>query len=338
MSNIIYALQLIHKKSLFITGFLLFFLTSFSHAEIVDKIIAVVNDDVITMSELEEHGKIHFQNLKKKIPEADQEAALQKARMEVRESLIDKYLVSQKAKKMQITVTPQEIDDTFDNMVAKSGLTKEKFLEKVKLSGHSESSYRDNLMNQMLQSKIINYDVRSKVIVTEKMVRDHFNEKYLKEDTPGGFYLLQMGFIWKDTSDGKSGKVKLYPSKEEAAKQAQSVHKLASEGKSFKDLAQKYSNLPSSADGGDIGLFQEDELAPFMREAITNIKTGEITPIIETETGYQFFKLQAIATNDESTFETMKEEIREDLYEKKLTEAFDAWVIQLKEGAYIKRL
>lgn len=322
-------------KTAILFGCSLFLLSATVQAEIVDRIVAVVNEEVITMSELENHGKIHFENISKKVPPSELEAALQKARMDVRESLIDKYLVAQKAKSLEIYVTPEEVEETFNAMVAKSGLSKEHFLEKVKLSGHSEVSYRDNLMNQILQSRIINHDVRSKIIVTEKMMRDYFNEKYLKEDSPGGFYLLQMGFIWDNTSKGRT---RPYPSKEAAQKKALEVHKQIVEGMSFKELAQKFSSLPSAADGGDIGLFQEDELAPSMREAIIALQAGEMTPIIETDTGYQFFKVQAIATNDDGTFETMKEQIREELYEQKLTEAFNSWVIQLKESAYIKRL
>lgn len=330
--------SIVMNKFIYALSLIVIMISTPAMAEIVDRIVAVVNEDVITMSELEDAGQVHFLNIKNKVPAEAQEEALQKARMEVRENLIDKYLVAQKAKKMNVKVGQQEVNDTYNNMVAKSGLSREQFLEKITLAGHSEFTYRDNLKNQILQSKIINYDVRSKIIITEKMMRDFFKEKYLQEDSPGGYYLLQMGFIWQDTSTDNGEKVKLYASKADAKAEAEKVHNLVTEGGSFKELAKRFSNLPSGPDGGDIGLFQEDELAPFMRKAITNIEVGNLTSIIETDTGFQFFKLQATAANDESSYETMKEEIRNELYEKKLTETFDAWVIQLKEGAYIKRL
>ncbi len=327
------------KKLILPISFLFIVLFSYTcTAEVVDRIVAVVNEDVITLSELEEQGKVYFQQVRKNTPPESHREALQKARMEVLEGLIDSYLVAQKAKTMNIDVTPQEVDNTYDMMVSESGLSPEAFLAKLQLSGHIEKTYKYNIKNQILQSRLITQDVRSKIVITEKMLQDYYNKKYLQQNTTGGFYLLQMGFTWGKTSTNNDSKAKLYADKVDAQKRAERVLNLAQSGKDFKMLAKKFSDLPSAADGGDIGAFQEEEMAPFMREAVVGLRPGEISSIIETPAGFQFFKLLSTQDGSEANYEAVKKEIRDELYEQKLSETFEEWVKELRGSAYIRRM
>ncbi len=334
--NILSAHLPINKLICILIVFLLLF-PSTGMTKIVDRIVAVVNEETITLSELEDEGKVYFKNVREKVQPERLKEALQKAMMEVREGLIDKYLVSQKADKMNINVTVEEVNTTYKMMVEKSGLTDDRFIEKLNMSGYSEKTYKDNLRNQMLQSKIINYDVRSKIVVTEKMIEDYYNNKYLKKSGPGGYYLLQMGFSWPQATS-QSSKAKLYADKLNAKKRAMHALEMAQNGNDFKELARKFSDLPSAADGGDIGLFQEDEMAQFMRDAIISLQPGQITTLLETPSGYQFFKLKATSQGDVPSLSSLKEDIRAELYKKNLNKSFSEWLIQLKENAYIKRL
>jgi peptidyl-prolyl cis-trans isomerase SurA len=102
----------------------------------------------------------------------------------------------------------------------------------------------------------------------------------------------------------------------------------------------KYSNMPSAADGGDIGVFKEDDMAADMRAAVVHLKPGEISTIIETQAGYQFFKLTANneGVDPQSSYESAKNGIRDTLYRQQLKEEFDKWVKNLKEQAYIRKM
>ena len=76
-------------------------------------------------------------------------------------------------------------------------MSPEQFRGQLQNLGMTESIYKENLKNQILQSKLLNYEVRSKIIITEEMILDHYDTQYTKHVEQGGYYLLQMGFLWK---------------------------------------------------------------------------------------------------------------------------------------------
>ena len=200
----------------------------------------------------------------------------------------------------------------------------------------TEEEYRSKLHDNILQSKILSVDVRSKIVVTDEMILEYYDQHYTSRVSEGDYYLLQIGFSWNSTNPED-----LEASKDRAFKLAQRVHKLAEEGQDFKALAKKFSDLPSATDGGDIGIFTLDEMAEAMRSAVKELKPGELSPVVEIQSGYQFFKLlsgdsDAIVVT--SSYEKNKEEIREKLYEAKMQEAYQDWVKKLKESAYIQKL
>ena len=309
-------------------------------AQLVDRVVAVVNDEVITMSEVNDEGKGYFKKINEQAPPAQVEDALSRARQEILGNLIDKKLIGQVAAKQGVSVSEAELQAATDQMLNKNNITLEMLKTQLGQMGMSFDAYLDTLRNQLLQTKLVNYEVRSKIIITENMILDYYDTNYTKHISGGGYYLMQMGFLWGKT-DQKSTASGQSTSKEEAKKRAERVHALATNGQDFRSLAQKFSDLPSAADGGDLGLFQEDEMAPYMQDAVLDLSPGEISKIVETPSGYQFFKLLSSRDGQivvQASFESVKEEIRTKLYDKQLKGQFEEWVKDIKEQAYIKRL
>ncbi|MFH2123012.1 MAG: SurA N-terminal domain-containing protein [Pseudomonadota bacterium] len=324
------------------TAIFLFLVLSFSgncHAELVDRVVAVVNDDVITMSEVNEEGKAFFQKITEQASAGELSVALRRAREEVLNGLIDKKLIAQEAVKQKVTVSDDELEAALKQMIDSNKMSPEQFREQLKTMGMTESVYRDNLRNQVLQSKLLNYEVRSKIIITDDMILDYYDTKFTKHVDQGGYYLLQMGFVWKKDS-GHSGKID-EAARLDARKRAERVHGLVESGQDFSTLAKKFSELPSAADGGNIGTFQRDEMADYMRPVVTALTPGQVSSVVETPDGYQFFKL--LSSQDggivvQAPYESVKEEIRKTLYDEKLKEEFGIWVSKIKEAAYIKKM
>ncbi len=309
-------------------------------AHLVDRVVAVVNDDVITMSELNDEGAGYFKKITDKAPPSQLEEALNRAREEILANLIDKKLIAQEAAKMGVSVSPKELQAATEQMLIRNKITKETLLQQLDQMGMDFDGYLDTLRNQILQSKLVNYEVRSKIIITDDMILDYYDTHYTKHINKGGYYLLQIGFSW-NTSDQKSTSLGLDAKKLDARKRAERVHALASNGQDFRTLAEKFSDLPSASDGGDLGVFQKDDMAPYMRDAVLTLAPGTISEIIETPSGYQFFKL--LSSKDgkivvQTSFDSVKEKIRAKLYDEQLREQFEEWVTKIKEQAYIKRL
>lgn len=308
-------------------------------AELVDRVVAVVNDDVITMSEVNEEGKGFFQKIAEQAPASELSAALGRAREEVLNGLIDKKLIAQEAVKQKVTVSDAELEAAFQQMIASNNMSPDQFREQLETMGMTEGVYRDNLRNQILQSKLLNYEVRSKIIITDDMILDYYDTHYTKHVDQGGYYLLQMGFVWK--KDPKNPEKIDADSRIDARNRAERVRALVESGQDFSTLAKKFSELPSAADGGNIGVFQEGEMAAYMRPAVTALAPGQVSEVVETPDGYQFFKLLSNPDGGivvQAPYDSVKEEIKKTLYDEKLKEEFDAWVRKIKEAAYIKKM
>ncbi|MCF8056287.1 MAG: peptidylprolyl isomerase [Desulfocapsa sp.] len=310
-------------------------------AQLVDRIVAVVNDDVITMSEVNEKGKDFFKKITEEAPPAQVEEALRRAREEVLDNLIDKKLIDQEAEKQMVSVSDAELEAAAEQMLISNNISREMLDAQLAQMGMSYFAYLDTLRNQILQSKLVNYEIRSKIIITDDMILDYYDTHYTKHVAGGGYYLMQMGFSWGKDSAASGSAPARYAEKMDAKKRAERVHALVVDGQDFRTLAQKFSDLPSAADGGDLGVFQKDDMAPYMQDAILKLAPGEVSEVIETPSGYQFFKVLASQDGQivvQASFESVKEEIRNKLYEQELKGAFDEWVDNIKEEAYIKKL
>ncbi|RZW20584.1 MAG: hypothetical protein EX260_06565 [Desulfobulbaceae bacterium] len=144
---------------------------------------------------------------------------------------------------------------------------------------------------------------------------------------------------WGETQGENLDPAELEERKLSALQRAERVHKLAQSGSDFKELARKFSDLPSAAEGGDIGVFEEDEMASYMRGAVISLNPGQISAIIETPVGYQFFKLLSSKQGGIVTiapYSEVKEEIREKLYDQELRKEFKEWIEQIRGEAYIR--
>ena len=323
-----------------LSSFLLFFLCA-THSfadDYVDRVVAVVNDDVITLSELEEAGRTYYERIRTKVPAAEVERALEKARGEVLSSLIDNIIVKQKAAELSITVEDAEVDNAINEILSRNNVTLEEFKKELAKVNVSEEKYRDNLRTQILQSKVIGLQVRSRIVIIDEAIKEYYEKEYTLEKGEGGYYILQMGFNWRNPGTlGEAGT----NSKEEARKRAEEIRARALAGEGFRELAQSYSDLPSATDGGDIGLIKKDEMAAYMKDTILQMHPGEISKIIETDNTFQFFKLLSSREGDivvKAPYDSVKEEIREVLYQQEMQEQYKIWVESLREQAYIKIL
>ncbi len=302
--------------------------------ELVDRVVAVVNDDVITLSEVEEEGRDLFARILRQAPVRELNTALDQARRQVLSSLIDKKLVEQRAKALGVTVDEADIDMAIEQMAATNGLSPAAFLERLAADGVSVEHYRQQLRWQVLQSKLISYEIRSKVVITEEKARRFYQENYTDATVGSGYHLLQIGVTWQDAA-GEQGR-------KNALATARNLRLRALSGENFRDLARQYSDLPSKNRGGDVGHFTREEMAPYMRQAILSLKPGEISELVETpDHTVQFFKLLSVKTGDvvqQAPYEAVRDEIMQRLREKELERQFEKWVKDLRNTAYIRQI
>lgn len=328
-----YIMKITHLN-LFIL-FLFTFLVQTSYADIVDRVVAVVNEDVITLSEVNEEGKPLFQRIAEQAPASELPEALKQVRKTVIDKLIEKKIMLQEAEKANISVSQEEIDRAFELILKRNNTTLQQFRNELVSLGMTEEQYRENLKNQVLSSKLVSFEVRSKVIIPESKIIDYYDTHYTERVGEGGYYILQVGFRWDHNPNGDE------TAKDEAKKRAERIRSLALAGQDFRELAREYSDLPSAADGGDIGVLNKDDMSPEMLEIISKTKPGDISMIIETASGYQFFKVLSSQEGQIITkvpYESVKDDIYEILYQQEIEVRFEEWLKNMKSQSYIKIL
>jgi peptidyl-prolyl cis-trans isomerase SurA len=312
-------------------------LPGITSATLVDKVVAVVNDDVVTLSEVEEEAARLYQNLVSSQPTEALSTSMAQLRENTLDALIDRRLINQRAKSTNTTVSDEELTAAMDSTRIRMGLDPSEFRKRMERSGMTEDTLKKQLRDQILQGKLVSSDVRAKTVVTEEMVLAYYNERHTTKTDKGNLSLLQMGFSWaKDIEDQE----KVATEKGAAKKRAETALALVNDGQDFKEVAKKFSELPSAVDGGDLGVLLLDDLAQVTRATVEGLKPGEVSKIIETSEDYQFFKILPAddGAAQSASFEKVKEEIREKLYQEKLKAAYADWVKKLRESAYIQKL
>lgn len=312
--------------------------SSVAQSEIIDSCVAVVNEDVITRSDVNRIGEAVFRKINEEAPPEQREEALRLAQQKIIRQLIENKLLNQQAAALRISVSDGEVERARQQVLQRNGFSEEDFKEELENMSLSETQYRETLRDQILRSKLVGYEVRSRIVIPDEEIQRYFDEQYSKQAKAEGYYILQLGVSWANAGQG----VSVAAAKEEARKQVEAAYELAKEGGDFKALARQYSNLPSATDGGDLGFFEKDEMAAYMRDAVTSLQPGELSPLIERSDSYMFFKLLANGQEEEGKEQVLndniKEEIRNTLYKQEAEERYKKWLEKIRSEAYIKIL
>ena len=305
-------------------------------ANVVDRSVAVVNEDTITLSEVNEVGKPFFQKVTEETPPEQLNEVMQQVRRSIIEKLIDKKLVVQEANKLNLKVSDEEVEGALQRILATNQATLEDFRKEIAAAGMSEKQYREDLREQILSSRLINHEVRAKIVITDERILDYYNTHYQGKATGGAAHVLQIGSSWgvPDRSGG-------VPDRDAARASIEKVRALALEGKDFRELAKQFSDLPTAAEGGDLGTFKEEELAAPIRAAVAGLEPGAISGVVEQDNSFQIFTLLAASGDGAAAakpLEAVKEEIREKLAKEEMEQRFKEWLNGIRQKAYIKIL
>ncbi len=325
------------KKSFFILIVFLIFglLLSVSvtaHAVIVDRIVAVINGKVITLSELEKRAApILSRYLNPDMSPEERAEVKQKIYAQILPQMIDDYLVEEEIDRLGIKVTDAEVEATIDNICKSNGLTRQEFEEKLKNDGISIEEYKKQIATQIERLQLVNAEVKSKIVITDEMVRDYLRKQKGSSGYEGPFYILEHICILPE-GDGPAAK-------EKARKRAEKALRALEEGMSFQEAARRFSSEASGDQDIRLGVFSLDEMAPYIREAVKRLSPGEHSGILETPLGFEILRLAGISNaKDEEVDPATMEEVRRKLYNQEINERFQEWLNELRSKSTIRIL
>ena len=299
------------------------------YAELVDRIVAIVNDDVITLSELDEALEPYARQIREAYysPQTKREM-LFKLRQDMLNKMIDEKLTYQETERLHVSVDDRDVDQHIEQIKSEHFLTEEELRKSLAAEGYTLEEYRERIKEQMLRMRLINIEVKSKIAVTEKDIREYYEEH--TEDYRGTQkYHLRTILIRVPPFAGAD-------QEKAALEQVESIVKDLKTGAAFDELAKQYSQDGTAESGGDLGLFTLDELSAEFQETVKQMAEGQISPVIQTSNGYQVLMLQEIKKIPGKTLKEARIEIHERLYRDLVEEKYKAWLAALRDRSYVK--
>jgi peptidyl-prolyl cis-trans isomerase SurA len=286
-------------------------------AEVVDRIVAQVNDEIITMSELHNMAKTYETQAGVK-PKGMEEKKMQR---EMLEALIDRKLARAEAKRRGIEMSDKEVNEAMVQFKKRNNVPDdETFAKGLAQAGLSVKEFRQQLVEQMTQERLLVVVVGTKVSINDAEVRRMYDQQFKKGGTQLHLVTLRMPFPPGATE----------AQKEEAKRQAEAIISAVKRGESLAAAAGQFSLKPS-----DVGFVSQSDLDPRLAEYLDKLKPKEMAPIL-TKEGIQLMQVMERRSGEAQSFESAAPQIRRIMQQQEMEKYFAEWVKTLREKAHIK--
>jgi peptidyl-prolyl cis-trans isomerase SurA len=326
---------------------------------VVEEIIARVNNQIITLSEFQRSKDQLRDDVKQQDP-ANADKLYAEREKDVLRDLIDQQLLLEKGKDLGIT-GDTDLIKRLDQMRKDMKLDTMEDLEKAATAqGISYEDFKQNMRNQIITQKVIGEEVGSHLNISEEEKQQFYDDHKNELEQPESIKLSEILIAPKKAAgsakeqnstgtDGASGSdgATDQQAKAEADKQAEQAALAAAEsqandllkqiraGASFEDIAKKYSDGPSAAQGGDLGAFKRGALAKELEDRTFAMKVGDVTDVIRTKQGFVILKVTNHQTAGIPPLKDVESRVMDALYYQKLQPALRAYLTKLREDAYI---
>ena len=184
--------------------------------------------------------------------------------------------------------------------------------------------YRKEIESQILRSKLVNREVKSKIVITEEDIKTYYDSHQEKYAGDKKYYIWNL-FIKASEID-----------KDIALQEMQSVALKLKQGSSFEGLVTELNESSSAVKGTDLGLYRSDELSEKLRAVVSKLNSNEFSEILETNFGYQIIYVQEIQDTEAKAIEEVESEIHQILYDELVDNKYQDWLEDLRARSHIR--
>ncbi|PWB48479.1 MAG: hypothetical protein C3F12_01565 [Candidatus Methylomirabilota bacterium] len=320
----------LHPTFVIVVVFLLsIFAASGAEAVILDRVVAVVNDDVITLTEVQEEGLQAIRKIVENTLGMERERQLRSTEQQILDELILRRLQLQEAKKENIEVTPAETQTAIEELKKRNGLSGDEDL-RAALSREllSEEQFRRGITEQVLLTKLVSRRVRSKVVVLDEEVQQYYEQRQDQFTEIPQFkirHLLVTVSPQATPADQSRARKRI--------EEAQARLKM---GTDFSTVAKQYSEGPLASSSGEVWTMKRGELAPELEEAAFALPVGQPSDIITTSAGFHLIVVEERVPGRTLSFDQVKERLRAILFDQKTEAKFKEWIEGLRTKANVE--
>ena len=291
-------------------------------AETSNRILAIVNEDIITEADITSqlNAMLEDEEVAKRLP--DDRTAV---REQLLEHLIEEKLILQEAKRLNLTVNPNEVEERLAEIRNKFD-GPQAYAQMLQQAQWTEDQLKDKLRQQILAQKTVDQQVRSKIVVRPSEVPPVADAPAAA--APGAERVKVIHVLIRVKEDR---------TREQAEALAHQLDEKIRQGADIGELAKQYSEDGHAEDGGLLGWVHKGELLPELDQTIFTLKPGECSGPIATRLGFHLVKV--LERGEDSPVELAKAQDQREyqVYQQKFNQALRAWLDKLKDHAYIQR-
>jgi peptidyl-prolyl cis-trans isomerase SurA len=286
-----------------------------ARGEVIERIVAKVNGEIITLSEFQ--GRQIQEAQAARIPADRVQGYLRENNARILNEAIDDMLLVQRAQDTGLKMPP--VDQYIEDIKKENKITsEEQFQEQLAREGMTLDELKRNMGRNILRQQILRRDLEPKVVVTDTEVRADYEARKAEYTHPG---TVQLQEILVRGDDARS--------------RAEDLAAKARAGEDFGDLARTHSMAPSKASGGELGKLARGEMNPDLEKVAFALPAGAVSDPIPSGDGYRILKIEANALASVTPFDEVKDGIRKALGERKMNKELETYMAGLRDKASI---
>ncbi|MBI5183159.1 MAG: peptidylprolyl isomerase [Nitrospinae bacterium] len=295
--------------------------------EIVDRVVAKVNEDIITLSEVQERGLLIRERMRSEGRD-DKDVELEDIERIALDTIITERLQLHHAKEIGIEVTDEDIYKAIEDIKKRNSLTDKMFEMLLEKEGETIDNYRERIKEQLILSKIVDYEVRGRTRVDDNEIKGYYENHLDYFLIPEEVNIRHIFFLCDENAGSEE--------EEKVKEKALSVLKRIHNGEDFIELAKIYSEDSSTSSGGDLGFFKKGTMAAPLEKVAFSLKVGEISDLVRTKYGFHIIKVEGKKESAHKPIDEAMEGIRNKIFADKIKERYDTWIAELKDTSYIE--
>ncbi|MFH1779038.1 MAG: peptidylprolyl isomerase [Candidatus Omnitrophota bacterium] len=289
-----------------------------------NKIVAVVNEDVITQADLDVALASVVAEYKKIYRADELTAKIEEARQEILNQMIEEKLILQEAKRRKVEVDDAEVEERLNDVRSRFP-NDDDFNVALNESGLTFDVLRNRYKEQIMMHKLVNYEIRGKTVVTPSEISEYFAKHTEEFIAPESVRLKNIVIRFEEGNTESLVKQK-----------ADDVYRLLREGRDFSDITRQYSQGGNAQEGGDLGFIGKGQMRKEFDDAVFKLEAGEITFPIKTQEGYYIFKVEEKREGYARPLSEVREDVENLIFQEKAKERYKGWIDKLKRDAFIQ--
>lgn len=285
------------------------------------RIVAVVNNDIVSSYQLDE--ALH----ERQLDATSTAVPPDELRRLVLDQLIEEQLLAQRAVEIGLSVDDTEVEAAIVDVQKQNRIDRKQLEEALKRQGIDFEQYRESLRRQILRYKLLGREMQSRIEVTSREVRDYYQAHSDEYRQPQALRLSHISFLYPAEADATV--------RAALRSAAETTQKRLASGLDFMKLLAELKEQQGAV-GGDLGVVPEPEMNPAFVSAVKDLAPGAVSPVIETADGLHLLRLEERIAGQILPLDAAKEGITELLTEQKKKTAMQDWLAELKAKARIE--